>query len=79
MIATERFSIERSTGDVQLNGCDAAEIYVKTDTGDVRGSLLTEKEFFAKSDTGDVDIPKTNVGGRCEITTDTGDIWIQIQ
>lgn len=79
VIATERFSIERSAGDVQLNGCDADEIYVKTDTGDVRGSLLTEKEFFAESDTGDVDVPKTNVGGRCEIITDTGDIWIQIQ
>ena len=79
MIATERFSIERSTGDVQLNGCDADEIYVKTDTGDVSGNLLTEKVFFAETDTGDIDVPRTNAGGRCEIITDTGDIRIQIQ
>ena len=79
VIATERFSIERSTGDVRFDGCDAAEIYVETDTGDVSGNLLTEKVFFAETDTGDIDVPKTNAGGRCEITTDTGDIWIQIQ
>ncbi len=47
--------------------------------GDVKGTLLSEKAFFAESDTGDIDVPKTNVGGRCEITTDTGDIQIQIQ
>lgn len=77
VIATERFSIERSTGDVRFDGCDAADLFVKTDTGDVSGSLLTDKVFIAKTDTGDVDVPKTATGGRCEITTDTGDIEIK--
>lgn len=78
VIATEKFSIERSTGDVKFDGCDAAEIYVKTDTGDVTGSLLTEKVFITRTDTGNVDVPKTVSGGKCEITTDTGDINISI-
>lgn len=77
VIATERFSIERSTGNVKFDGSDAAEIFVKTDTGDVSGNLLTDKVFITKTDTGDVDVPKTVTGGRCEITTDTGDIEIK--
>ena len=77
VIATERFSIDRSTGDVKFDGSDAAEIFVETDTGDVSGNLLTDKVFITKTDTGDVDVPKTVTGGRCEITTDTGDIEIK--
>jgi len=76
VIVTEKFSIERSTGDVKFDRCDAAEIFVKTDTGDVRGSLLSDKVFIVQSDTGNVDVPKTTTGGKCEITTSTGDINI---
>ena len=78
VIATEKFSIERSTGDVKLEKSDAAEIYIETDTGDVTGTLLTEKVFIAETDTGRVDVPKTTTGGKCEIETDTGNIIISI-
>ena len=78
VIAVETFSIERDTGDVKFDGCDAAEIFVKTDTGDVKGSLLTDKVFIVQTDTGCVDVPKTVTGGKCEITTSTGDIHIRI-
>ena len=79
VIAAEKFSIERSTGDVKFDRCDAAEIFVETDTGDVRGSLLTDKIFIVQTDTGNVDVPKTATGGKCEITTSTGDINISIK
>ncbi len=79
VIATEKISIERSTGDVKFDRSDAAEIFVKTDTGDVTGSLLTDKVFITQTDTGDVDVPKTVDGDRCEIITDTGDIKITIK
>lgn len=79
VIATEKFSIDRSTGDVEFEGSDAAEIFVETETGDVTGTLLSEKVFMTNTDTGDIDVPKTMTGGRCEITTDTGDIEIDIQ
>ncbi len=78
VIAEEKFSIRRSTGNVKFDGSDAAEIIVKTDTGDVTGSLLTDKVFLAQTDTGHIDVPKTTDGGRCEIITDTGDIKIKI-
>lgn len=78
VIAQGKMSIERSTGDIMFVRSDAAELWLKTSTGDVEGSLLSEKIFFPKSDTGDVELPKTMRGGRCEITTTTGDIEIDI-
>ena len=79
VIATERFSVERSTGDVKFDGSDAAEIFVETDTGDVTGTLLSDKVFIVQTDTGNVDVPKTVTGGKCEITTSTGNINISIK
>jgi len=79
VVATGRFSIQRSTGAVRLDGSDAAEISIKTDTGNVTGTLLTDKVFIAQTDTGKVDVPRSVTGGRCEITTSTGNIQILIQ
>ena len=78
VVAAEKISIERITGDVTFEGSDAAELYVTTDTGQVKGSLLTDKVFITKTDTGRIDVPNSITGGRCEITTDTGDIKITI-
>ena len=79
VIAEADVSIERSTGDVTFDNCDAGKIFVKTSTGDVTGSLLTEKVFITQTDTGDIDVPHTTTGGKCEITTGTGDITIKIK
>lgn len=79
VIVEGKMFIERSTGDIELNGCDAGEIFIETDTGDVEGTLLSEKVFVVKTDTGDKRVPNTTSGGRCEITTDTGDIYITIE
>lgn len=78
VIAADTIFIERSTGDVSFDGCDAEEIIVKTDTGDVTGSFLTEKVFTTQTHTGDIHVPNSTSGGRCEIITDTGDIKIAI-
>lgn len=78
VIATEKLSIERSTGDVTFDRCDAGEIVVKTDTGDITGSLLSGKIFLPESDTGKVDVPRTTTGGKCRLSTNTGDIKISI-
>ena len=78
VVAEESLVIDRDTGDVKFEDCDGAEIYVETDTGDVTGSFLSDKVFIAESDTGRVDVPRTTYGGKCEISTDTGDIKIKI-
>lgn len=79
VLAAGEFKIKRSTGKVEFNQCDADIIYVKTNTGSVTGSLLSEKEFITDTDNGKVDVPKTITGGRCEITTDTGNIIISVE
>ena len=76
--AAQSFSIIRSTGDVTFKGCDAGELSVKTDTGDISGSLRSDKLFIAQTGTGHIHVPKTVTGGRCEMTTSTGDIEITV-
>lgn len=75
---TEKLRIELDTGDVAFKGCDAASIFVETDTGDVTGTLLSDKNFITRSSTGKVRVPDTVSGGRCEISTDTGDIILTV-
>lgn len=78
VIASKDLSILRSTGDVKLVKCDASELTIKTDTGNITGSLLSDKVFIAHTDTGRVNVPKTATGGKCEVTTDTGNIKFEI-
>ncbi len=79
VICTEKIYIKRSTGNVNFELCDANELLITTDTGNVKGSLLSDKVFITKTDTGKINVPKTITGGKCEITTDTGDIKITIK
>ena len=79
VIASDTFTIKRTTGHVTFDGCDAETIYVETDTGDVTGTFLSDKVFLTDTDTGKVDTPKSITGGRCEITTDTGDIRLDVK
>ena len=79
LIASGTIDILRSTGDVNFDGCDAAEIYVITGTGSVQGSLLSAKIFLVSTDTGKINVPESTVGGKCKIKTDTGRITITIE
>lgn len=78
LVVDDAMSIKRSTGDVEFERCDAAEVSITTDTGHVVGSFLSDKIIFASSNTGKIDVPKSTVGGKCEITTTTGKIIISI-
>ncbi|MBO5754787.1 MAG: DUF4097 family beta strand repeat protein [Clostridia bacterium] len=78
VVAENGFSLTRGTGDVTFEGCDAAVLVVKTTTGDVTGSLLSEKVFLVTTATGKKEVPETVTGGRCKITTDTGDVRITL-
>ena len=78
VIAIDKITVKRTTGDVKFKHCDASELHIKTTTGDVGGSLCSEKIFIAHTSTGDVTVPQTTAGGKCEISTSTGDININI-
>ena len=78
VIAEDAISIERSTGDVTLQSCDAPQLWIQTNTGDVTGSLLSRKVFIVQSDTGKITVPESTTGGTCKISTTTGDIRITL-
>lgn len=78
LIVETGIEIRTDTGDVEFDRCDAAYLKIQTDTGDVEGSLLSDKVFATQTDTGKVRVPNSSEGGKCEITTDTGDIEISI-
>ena len=78
VISSEKFDFKRSTGNITFKNCDANEIFIKTDTGDVKGNLLSDKIFFTSSSTGKISTPKTTKGGKCKISTNTGNITINI-
>ena len=78
VITDKSIDIERTTGDVKFDGCDAGELIIITDTGNVKGTLLSDKIFITESDTGSIKVPETVSGGKCKVTTDTGDIKIEI-
>lgn len=79
VIARESFNIERTTGDIQFEKCDANEMHIKATTGDIKGSFLTEKLFKTNTNTGKVEVQSSVKGGICEISTSTGDIKITIE
>lgn len=78
VIALNSIDLQRSTGDIKFEKCDALNIVVITDTGNVKGTLLSSKIFNVETDTGKKDVPESVSGGNCKITTDTGDIIIEI-
>lgn len=79
VIAAEKFSVRSTTGDIRLDGCDGGELSLKTSTGNVKGTLRTEKVFTANATTGKISVPPSGTGGKCEITTTTGDINLRVQ
>jgi len=76
VLASDTFGLERGTGDIRLDSCDAGSITAKTTTGDITGTLLSDKVFITHTGTGDVHVPASTEGGSCELTTSTGDIFI---
>ena len=51
---------------------------METETGHVKGTLLSDKNFQVHSETGSIDVPKGKEGGLCSISTETGDVKIEI-
>lgn len=78
VIASQKITLIRNTGDVKFVRADAKELYVKTSTGDVKGSLCSGKTFFVQTNTGKKRLPQGVTGGRCDVITDTGDIILEI-
>ena len=78
--ALKKISVETNLGDIELDKCDAPEIFLKTNNGDISGTLLTGKKFDVHASVGSIEVPKDDAsGGTCEIHTNFGDVEIEIK
>lgn len=70
-------TVGRSTGDVKLLNFDAENISITTTTGSIKGNITGEKIYITETSVGKAVTPKTLSGGKCLLTTTTGDIIIE--
>ncbi len=78
-VAMGHAAVETATGSVSFTRSDAATLSVRTTTGSVGGSLLTSKVFHTETNSGSVNVPKSTVGGLCEIKTTSGNIRMTVE
>lgn len=78
VVAEEELKIESVSGDIRLDACDGTSLRLKSGSGGVSGTLLTEKIFSVKTVSGEIEVPHSNFGGECEISTVSGDVSFTI-
>lgn len=66
--------LKSTSGDVELRDSDGSELSIQTSSGSVSGTLLSEKVFLIHTSSGDVDVPHSASGGKCEVSTQSGDV-----
>lgn len=72
-----QLSLETTSGSIFLDSSDAQSLFLRTSSGDVSGTLLSPKFFITHTSSGTVEVSDPDPdGGRCEITTSSGDIKI---
>ncbi|MDO4459729.1 MAG: DUF4097 family beta strand repeat-containing protein [Clostridia bacterium] len=79
VIAENKLDAENSSGGVTLNRCDAEKINIRTTSGSVKGCVLSDKIFNTKTTSGSVHLPRSVIGGECDIHTTSGSIKIEIE
>ncbi len=78
-IAETSLSVETQSGNVAFNGCDAGKITVDTYSGSVSGTLLSDKIFVTSTYSGSVNVPVSSGSEICTISTQSGNININVQ
>jgi len=79
VIASRSLDIETTSGDIRLERCDAASLELESTSGYISGTLLSGKDFDVSTNSGDIDLPSGSRGGKCRISTTSGDIRLSIE
>ena len=79
VIAEKKLYANTTSGGVALDGCDGGTIKIESTSGSVKGTILSDKIFITDSTSGSVRVPRSAVGGECEITTTSGNTDIEIK
>ncbi len=79
VVAAGSIKIDTSSGNIDLDRCDANELSLSASSGRIRGTLLSGKIFNIESNSGNIICPpSTNDGGICTASTSSGNIVIEI-
>lgn len=78
VVLAENIQLKSTSGDIELRDSDGAELSIQTTSGKVSGTLLSEKIFRIDTTSGDTNVPPSASGGKCEVTTRSGDVDFQI-
>jgi len=78
VIASGEICIKNTSGGMELDRCDAGSLKLEATSGSIEGTLLSEKTFLADAGSGSVEVPGTTTGGKCEVATSSGDIFMSI-
>lgn len=76
--AVRSFILDRTSGNISFEDCDAQTVDIITTSGNVTGNLLSEKAFNVNTKSGKKDVPASMTGEACNITTDSGNVHITI-
>lgn len=77
VIVRRSCSIDRTSGSLEIDGCDADAIYLVTKGGNVTASWLSPKKFDV-STSGKKDVPATTSGKRCRVSAGSGNVKMSI-
>ena len=77
-IAEAGLRVKSVSGSIALEDCDGGDVRIQTTSGSVEGTLLSDKLFVADSTSGSINVPLSRGAEKCEITTVSGSIAIEI-
>ena len=78
VVSRENFEIKNTSGDIELDHCDAASFELETLSGDIRASILSGKVFDCHTTSGSVNVPANGEGGTFKARGTSGDIRVTI-
>lgn len=72
-------SAESSSGNIDMERCDADTLELKSSSGNIRGTLLSDKIFNLKTNSGKIEAPESvRDAGICNASTSSGNIRFEI-
>lgn len=71
-------SCSSTSGNVTFEQSDAGSLRVETVSGDVSGTLLSQKMFQVQSTSGNTNVPLSQSGGICTVTTMSGNVHLSV-
>lgn len=79
IIASNTVTMTTDRGDIAVEGCEGATMWVKSRKGDVDISLLSDKYILVDSDSGDINVPASSEKAweKCIVRTYSGNIKLK--